>query len=172
MDYKPPKDEIPGITSWLYEANRPREPHEYRDYWKWMQKAKFKAEQLGIKSLDPVDLIDHLVALDDEIQRMTHFLEKEEKGREELIKEIDTLRTDLVEVKNQHNFQIAQKKELETKFKNLDNKKVFLIGLLAKYANHASDCAWMEWLESGRIDKNVTEANTCSCGWYIAQQKY
>jgi len=160
MSYKPPlKDEIPGITGFLYEANRLREPHEYTNYWKWIQKTEMKAKELGLSSIDPIDLVNHIEHLqadlnreeerfdiyEDKIAQIEHELNQQKKLVEQYKLDMESQTCELTGIKNER-----------------DRIRIAMIN----YGDHTAECAWMEWVVSGRMDRNVKEENTCDCGWY------
>lgn len=166
-DWKPPKDEIPGFTSYLYEANRYREPHEYVNYWKWENKATERLKRLNIPlDANTDELLDRIQALQYKLEEsdMTPELRRLNNDIIQLKGELDTTRKTTAElnetVKKLKLEKTVTDNELAEKKATLNTTREQLI----KYGGHHGDCNIVDALESGRVlDKS--ESDACTCGW-------
>lgn len=157
------KDEIPGISTYLFEANRFRDPWEFEGWKDSYQNALVMA---GLSStLTPHDLI-HLyqeicIERDNKTDEYTiQDLKKKNNLLEKKISELDSL---LIGSQTE-NYRLNQsyhemKHIIETQ--KTDIKKIQ--DDLIKYGTHTNDCNYIDAISVGRIGSKDKEINLCDC---------
>ena len=166
-EYKQPQDEIPGITSFLYEANRFREPHEFLNHWKWEHKSTERLKHYGFaQDAQAEDLLDRIQKLEHDLQQadMTPELRRLNSNIEQIKKELDGTRVELKNTNdNLSNTKLNYKEKEELLAREKASSSTLRIELV-KYGGHHSDCNIVDALESGRM-LDRTEKEACTCGW-------
>lgn len=159
MSYKPPvKDEIPGITGYLYEANRFREEHEYRDHWKWKRRVELKAEQHGIKDLSLENLVDLVI-------RLRNQMEEGSQSYSSLEDQWCKLEEQHKQLERTHKKLSDEHSQVKPTITHLEQQLKIWQDATMDYGEHHDDCGWIELIQSGRV-VDSKEEDYCTCGWY------
>ena len=159
MSYKPPvKDEIPGMTGFLYEANRFREDHEYTNYWKWKRFAEEKAAKHGITDLKLDNLVSEIVRLKQKLEESGNSYAYLEDQYTDLDKEHDDLKHEHKQLKDEMH-------QVQPQINHLETQLVLWMDATMDFGEHLEDCGWIELIQSGRV-VGGKEEDYCSCGWY------
>lgn len=164
MTYKPPfPDEIPGLCSFLYEANRFREPHEYIGYWKTKDQLEKKAKELSVNLGDMMSILFKLEELSREVRTTEDMNNELYDEKEEVREERDQLvdRVDKAET-------MVQDTAKESAIR--ESQRIEALFLLFQFGDHKQSCGYLEVLESGRALK-VDEKEECTCGWIDLRDK-
>lgn len=160
-------DEIPGHTTFLYNQNRFREPHEFINTWKFQEKADNRRRQLGLPADASVeDLLDRIQSLEYRLEEadMTPQLNRLTNEIDQIKAELKLSREMASGFKKKNDVLELDKTGLA---KALEQKKAAVnlyTEQLIKYGEHHADCNIVDALESGRmLDKS--EKDACTCGW-------
>jgi vacuolar-type H+-ATPase subunit I/STV1 len=150
-------DEIPGLTTWIYSENRPREPHEFINAWKDQPCEK------AARTLDSLDLNQDLTYVE-----VVELLEGMFKESERLQNQYDTALQQLKDEQERHKEIVKKLNRLQIqaeKFVEREQKKVsFLTDMVTSYGAHKGNCGYIELIHSGRI-VDISEGEACTCGF-------
>jgi hypothetical protein len=150
--WQPPEDEIPGYTSYLYRANRPRRDDEYWDSWKRNALATLGVGEL--ESLEDAEIqLSKALKQNKRLETQNKELETANASNEKSIKELST-KKDILTKKTSFAQELTDK---------LIKNNTTLREQLRTYGEHTSDCQRTELAASGRLfDLDEIE---CTCGW-------
>jgi vacuolar-type H+-ATPase subunit I/STV1 len=166
------KDQIPGITTFLYEANRFRKPWEFEGYEEQVAKADAKfREELVLAGLPSTftreDLLHQYRYLAQKWESKDQSYKLEELKQENLeymtlvskkTEEINTLQKSIYSEKNERSKYFG---ETITKEKEINELKTAMI----KFGSHTTDCNYVDAVHVGRVNKKDTEHSLCDCGF-------
>lgn len=160
MNYKPPiRDEIPGLSSFLYEANRYRKPHEYVGYAEKLAKIEGKLRESGVNvnMEDPADVAERILSLYEENRQNQEYAEDFYDQIEKLRNEKELAQAQLMNIRK-------QMEEANKVLKDFENRRIEALFFMLQYGDHRPDCGYIEVLNSGR-GLDIDEKEECTCGW-------
>lgn len=157
--WNPPKDEIPGETTWLWSENRKRYEWEYSC---WPQLLDEYTERLARFGL-PINF-----------EKIISYMEEQERKEIALTQEIEELGEKLSNLQEHHHHLENESHHIvakETLMKNtVEHLHIKILNQgenLLRYGGHTAECYFTERSGVGRpVEDN---ADNCDCGWWDTQ---